>query len=370
MHSTKRIVIDLLSGGYSEPAHVVQGDAYSRTVELDIRQEKTRWTIPNGLSVVVEYHKLDGTKGVYDTLPDGTRAWSAEGNILTLQLAPQMLTAPGTVVTQVRMMKGDAILSLFKFHVFVHQRIAGGISEDYINLDTFLPQVEGAKVGQYFKVAEVDDAGRATKIKAVDAPQGGSVDIPEKLPNPHALTINGTSYDGSEAVRVEIPQGGGGSKKWVHIAQIDIVEDTNKIYITEDVEGKPFEVENIHAFFKTVQRTDDISAIRVMKLIYRDGKINDYDSQTYGPLIQQNNFGDKNRDKYYYYESVVVGNYRKVNVVESLASFDSAINASAPSVYEDGTTISTIKRNATIDGIVVTAVNGFKVGDTIDIWGI
>lgn len=205
MHSTKRIVIDLLSNGYSEPSHVVQGDAYSRAVELDIRQEKTRWTIPDGLAVVVEYHKPDGTKGVYDTLPDGTRAWSAEGNILTLQLAPQMLTAPGTVVTQVRMMKGDAILSLFKFHVFVHQRIAGGISEDYINLDTFLPQVEGAKVGQYFEVAEVDDAGRATKVIAVDAPQGGAVDIPTKLPNPHALTINGTTYDGSEAVSVEIP---------------------------------------------------------------------------------------------------------------------------------------------------------------------
>ena len=228
MQATKRIVIDLLSGGYSEPAHVVQGDAYSRAVELDIRQEKTRWTIPNGLAVVVEYHKPDGTKGVYDTLPDGTRAWSAEGNILTLQLAPQMLTAPGTVVTQVRMLKGDAVLSLFKFHVFVHQRIAGGMSEDYINLNTFLPQVEGAKVGQYFEVAEVDDAGRATKIIAVDAPQGGAVDIPTKLPNPHVLTFTGAvnaTYDGSEAVSVEIPQGGGGGGKYEHIATFELVPD-------------------------------------------------------------------------------------------------------------------------------------------------
>lgn len=242
MHSTKRIVIDLLSGGYSEPAHVVQGDAYSRTVELDIRQEKTRWTIPNGLAVVVEYHKPDGTKGVYDTLPDGTRAWSAEGNILTLQLAPQMLTAPGTVVTQVRMMKGDAILSLFKFHVFVHQRIAGGISEDYMNLNTFLPQVDGAKVGQYFKISEVDDAGRATKVIAVDAPQGGVVDIPTKLPNPHALVINGTAYDGSEAVSVEIPQGGGGGSSWRMIASVTLSEDAGSIEITKDSNGNAFEL--------------------------------------------------------------------------------------------------------------------------------
>lgn len=39
-------------------------------------------------------------------------------------------------------------------------------------------------------------------------------DIPEKLPNPKALTFTGAvnaTYDGSEAVEVEIPQGGGGS---------------------------------------------------------------------------------------------------------------------------------------------------------------
>lgn len=38
---------------------------------------------------------------------------------------------------------------------------------------------------------------------------GGVGSIPTKLPNPYALTINGTSYDGSEAVEINITGGGG-----------------------------------------------------------------------------------------------------------------------------------------------------------------
>lgn len=236
MHSTKRIVIDLLSGNRPETIHVVQGDAYSRMVEIDLRQGKKPWAIPDGISVAVEYIKPDGTKGLYDTLPDGTQAWNTEGNILTLMLAPQMLTANGSVATQVSITKDNARLSLFKFWVYVNQKIRGAESEDYINWrSAFLPQVEGAKAGQYFEIEEVDKNGRIVKIKPVDAPQGAgggitvesdptvpewakqpnppSVVIPTKLPNPHALTFTGAvnaTYDGSAAVSVEIPQGGGG----------------------------------------------------------------------------------------------------------------------------------------------------------------
>lgn len=43
---------------------------------------------------------------------------------------------------------------------------------------------------------------------------GSNVEIPETLPNPHALTFTGAveaTYDGSKAVEVVIPLGGGGS---------------------------------------------------------------------------------------------------------------------------------------------------------------
>lgn len=171
----KRITIDLLASGKVDTVQTVQGDAYSRAVEIDLRQGRKPWAIPDGVSVMVEYVKPDGTKGLYDTLPDGTQAWSADGNILTIHIAPQMLTANGSVATQVSITKDSARLSLFKFWVYVNQKIHGEDSEDYINWrSAFLPQVENAKAGQYFEIEEVDSAGRAVKVKAVDAPQGGS----------------------------------------------------------------------------------------------------------------------------------------------------------------------------------------------------
>lgn len=176
MTVNQKITIDLLGGGKQETVHVVQGDAYSRIIALDLRQWRSPWIIPDGVSAIVEYYKPDGTKGLYDTLPDGTEAWSAKDNILTVHLAPQMLTATGTVVVQVRMMKENAVLSLFKFHVFVHQKITGVESEDYTNWrSAFIPQVLGANVGQYLEIAEVDKDGRAIKLTPVDAPQGGGI---------------------------------------------------------------------------------------------------------------------------------------------------------------------------------------------------
>lgn len=58
--------------------------------------------------------------------------------------------------------------------------------------------------------------------KTADGQEWKDVDIPTALPNPNALTFTGAvtgSYDGSAAVTVEIPSGGGGSD-WELIAEI------------------------------------------------------------------------------------------------------------------------------------------------------
>ena len=55
-------------------------------------------------------------------------------------------------------------------------------------------------------------------------------DIPEKLPNPNALTINGTTYDGSEAVEVEIPTGGG--EGWNVLQELTLAEDISAISLS------------------------------------------------------------------------------------------------------------------------------------------
>lgn len=67
-------------------------------------------------------------------------------------------------------------------------------------------------------------------------------ELPNKLPNPNALTFTGAvtgSYDGSEAMTVDIPSGGGASAEWKKVAEIITEEDSTYISVTEDSEGNP-----------------------------------------------------------------------------------------------------------------------------------
>lgn len=70
----------------------------------------------------------------------------------------------------------------------------------------------------------------------------------EKVANPYALTFTGAatgSYDGSEALTVNIPSGGGGEKEWRIIRTITIGEDVKSIDITTDDDGNTFSCEEI-----------------------------------------------------------------------------------------------------------------------------
>lgn len=96
-----------------------------------------------------------------------------------------------------------------------------GISSAVLNADYTLtlsftngtsyttPSLRGA-AGKDYILTDADKAEIASM--AAD-----TVDIPEKLPNPNALTINGTSYDGSKAVSVNIEGGSGGETVYATI---------------------------------------------------------------------------------------------------------------------------------------------------------
>lgn len=56
----------------------------------------------------------------------------------------------------------------------------------------------------------------------------------DKLPNPEPLTINGTSYDGSEAVNIDIAGGGGGGGSWVNINALSSTTAPEINYTKED----------------------------------------------------------------------------------------------------------------------------------------
>ena len=91
-------------------------------------------------------------------------------------------------------------------------------------------------------------------------------EIPEALPNPNALTFTGAvtgSYDGSEALSVEIPSGSGasgGSSQWKIIRDLTISENADRVDINKDNDGNTFALHEIHVFSYTQTYTDSSEA--------------------------------------------------------------------------------------------------------------
>lgn len=133
---THKLEMDMASRSAMPRIDVVQGDSNTRKLELTLLSDGDAWPVPEDAVVWMRYCKSDGTKGIYDTLPDGTVAWSAEENVLTIVLAPQMLTAAGTVLAQAELVQGAYTLATFSMQIAVERNPAADAvtSEDYLNM--------------------------------------------------------------------------------------------------------------------------------------------------------------------------------------------------------------------------------------------
>lgn len=130
-----KISLDMMKPGSVPLIHAVQGECNTRIVELSLTCEGEAWQIPENTILAVRYGKPDQTGGYYDTLPDGTRACSCVGNVVTITLAPQMFSAAGFVNAQLEMLQEDQLLATFSFHLQVEANPAAGVlvSQTYIN---------------------------------------------------------------------------------------------------------------------------------------------------------------------------------------------------------------------------------------------
>ena len=81
----------------------------------------------------------------------------------------------------------------------------------------------------------------------------------EKFANPNALTFTGAvtgSYDGSAALSVEIPSGGGGgSNPWRLITDLTLNEDVATFEITTDDDGNAFELDELFVITNAISTT-------------------------------------------------------------------------------------------------------------------
>ena len=96
MNVIKHIICEL-TGYKPGSVDVSQGDRGSRAVSCRLMENGAPWMIPDGATARVAYTLPDGTEGLYDRRPDGTPMWEIAGNIVTVELADQLMAQAGMV---------------------------------------------------------------------------------------------------------------------------------------------------------------------------------------------------------------------------------------------------------------------------------
>ena len=167
--------MELTQNCSSPVIYAVQDDKYSRKLELSLLANGEKWIVPEDTTILIRYCKSDGKGGEYDTLPDESTAWTVEDNVLTLTLAPQVLTTPGIVNLAVMLMHKQEQISTFSIIVCVEPSVHAsmGESETYFHVPGFLPAPAEAEVGQHLQIASVDSSGHVTAVKAVTMEKSG-----------------------------------------------------------------------------------------------------------------------------------------------------------------------------------------------------
>ena len=157
MKVTQKLKIDLARRTTVPQIDAVQGDS-ARILEIDLLSDGKSWEIPSDTQVMVRYCNTAGGGGTYDALEDGTRAWSASYNKLTVAVAPAVCAVSGDTQLQVILMHNSVQISTFAVILRV-QRAAVAVQEsgDYVNLESWLEShkgylPEGGTVGQVLTI--------------------------------------------------------------------------------------------------------------------------------------------------------------------------------------------------------------------------
>ena len=100
MNVIKHIICEL-TGYRPGTVDVSQGDRGSRAVNCRLLENGAPWMIPEGATARVAYTLPDGTEGLYDALPDGSPAWEIIGNIVTVELADQLMAQAGMALMSI-----------------------------------------------------------------------------------------------------------------------------------------------------------------------------------------------------------------------------------------------------------------------------
>ena len=178
---TNKLNMDLRHPGTVPIVPATQTDCYCRNLEIALFNDRKPMLLEEDCRVIVRYRKLDGKGGEYDTLPNGSPAWSVRGNVLTVALAPQTLTMPGSVMVTVTVLSQGMQVSALPIQLQVEPVYNTAIakSQDYFYVLAPLPAPATAKVGQHIRVSAVNMTARSLRLSlSIRLPAPGTGLIP------------------------------------------------------------------------------------------------------------------------------------------------------------------------------------------------
>lgn len=153
-----------------------QGDACTRKMQISLSNGGISWS-PGKSDVAIRFCKSDGTGGIYDKLPDGTKAYTypttALNDVIIITLAPEVLTCAGDVLVDVVFSGSTEVLATFSFVVHVQESPMAGIapSNNYYNYQSL------ADINQAINEAKAAAAGAVKFVNGVKPGSDGNVAV-------------------------------------------------------------------------------------------------------------------------------------------------------------------------------------------------
>ena len=193
MQVTKAINIDLIEKSVKPLIYAKQNDSQTRFIAASLFANGHPFSVPDGVVAMFRAGKPDGTACFYDSNETGTPAITIEGNLVTVELAEQVLTAPGNVQAEINFYTaGGEKLTSFSFAIQVEKSVLTDqeiVSSDYYNVLT--AQIKAAQ-----------DAAQSAQTSAGQAEQ--ALQEVEQLAN----TVSGTIQQAGQTQVSNIQQAG------------------------------------------------------------------------------------------------------------------------------------------------------------------
>ena len=140
MLETTPLILDFQAPNVAVVAYAKQNDRATRKLICQLVDGGTPWVAGGNIYAAIRFLKPDGTGGFYDTDDNGNTAIVFSGSQVTLTLAEQVLTVPGTVYLELNIYNSQSErLTTFAFVLNVEASVLSDatiISSNYYNILT------------------------------------------------------------------------------------------------------------------------------------------------------------------------------------------------------------------------------------------